>query len=422
MLLGGLVPGLLAQPAAARPDGVARPAASAASAASARLAASARPAALQPLAGEWWFSSWDIQTRVWPVTRGRGVTVALLDSGVQARVPDLRGAVVAGGDTTGAGTNGETDDNLSEDGHGTAMAALIAGQGRGAAAVVGIAPAAKIMPVRVGGLHGVQDGGTPASLAAGIRFAVARGAEVINMSLSNNVASVTACDPVLQSAIGYALEHNVVVVASSGNQGASGSPPVEPAVCAGVLAVGAVNPDLTLWPGSNQGPYVTVTAPGTHIPWVGRNGQLYPSGYGTSQAAAFVSGEAALIRSRYPRMPWPRVVQRITGTALRRGSPVPNDKFGYGIVRISNALNLRQFKVPAGAPNPVYQAYASWRQSQPAPRPSGSRPAAGASPAAAPAGPASGLSAGVIAGLAAAVVLAAAAVAVVLVRRRRAGP
>src|SRR5260370_29940752 len=82
---------------------------------------------VQPLPGEWWFSAWDIQTRVWPLTQGAGVRVGLLDSGVQASLPDLRGAVVPGGDTTGAGTNGMTDDNDAEDGHGTDVAALIVG-------------------------------------------------------------------------------------------------------------------------------------------------------------------------------------------------------------------------------------------------------------------------------------------------------
>jgi membrane-anchored mycosin MYCP len=74
--------------------------------------------------GEWWFPAWDVQTRVWPLSQGAGVTVGVLDSGVQASLPDLRGAVVHGGDTTGAGTNGMTDDDADgTDGHGTNIAA-----------------------------------------------------------------------------------------------------------------------------------------------------------------------------------------------------------------------------------------------------------------------------------------------------------
>jgi membrane-anchored mycosin MYCP len=381
-----------------------------------------RPDDLQPLPGEWWFSAWDIQTRVWPLTEGAGVTVAVLDSGVQASVPDLRGAVLPGGDTTGAGTNGTTDDNYPLDGHGTAMAALIAGQGLGGGPV-GIAPAAKILTVRVGGLRGLTMGGSPATIAAGIRYAVDHGAKVINMSLIGVTMSAGGCDSVLQDGVTYALEHNVVVVASAGNNARLLNPPMEPGSCAGVLAVGAVNPNLTLWPDSEQQPYVAVTAPGNEISFLGMDGRVFVDGYGTSEAAAFVSGEAALVRSRYPSMPWYQVVQRIINTALPEGNPVPNDSFGYGIVRIAGALNASRYPVPANAPNPVYVAFQQWLAS---PAGSGSTSAvrarprpARSSPAAGPA--ASGGSAGLAVVIAAVVVVAAGAavLSVTAVRRRR---
>ena len=287
--------------------------------------------------------------------------MAVLDSGVQADLPDLRGAVLPGGDTTGAGTNGMTDD-MEPLGHGTGMAALIVGQGV-AGGVLGIAPAARILPVRVGG-GGLPSGGTDASIAAGIRYAADHGAQVINMSLIGVAPSAAACDSVEQDAVTYALRHNVVVVASAGNSYGSGNPAMEPASCAGVLAVGAVQPSLKLWLDSEQQPYVAVTAPGSDIASLAADGgNTFSSG--TSDAAALVSGEAALVRSRHPSMPWYQVVQRIINTALPEGGPAPNDQYGFGIVRIPGAVNAAKYQVPADDPNPVYAAAQAFLASPP---------------------------------------------------------
>jgi membrane-anchored mycosin MYCP len=393
--------------------------------ASSARAAPTRPGEpdLQPLPDEWWFPAWDIQTRVWPLTQGAGVTVALLDSGVQASLPDLRGVIVPGGDTTGAGTTGMTDDNYALDGHGTAMAALIAGQGV-QGGPVGIAPAVKILPVRIGELTPAKMGGAGAATAAGIRFAVDHGAKVINMSVGGETPFGPACDQAMQDGVAYGLEHNVVVVASAGNSARFMNPVMAPASCAGVLAVGAVNPDLTLWPDSEQQSYVAVAAPGNQVGFLGMDGKYFPDGYGTSSAAAFVSGEAALVRSRYPSMPWYQVVQRIINTALPEGSPVPNDKFGYGIVRIAGAVNASKYHVPATAPNPVYDAFKTWLASpegsqftspaRKSPHPARSSPAAAAHSS-------SGTTAGLAAVLVAVVVMAAGgtALSVAAARRRR---
>jgi membrane-anchored mycosin MYCP len=406
--------------------GVAAPARAAPAVAAARAVA-ARPD-LQPLPAEWWFSSWDIQTRVWPLTQGAGVTVAILDSGVQASLPDLRGAVVPGGDTTGARTSGMTDDDYPDDGHGTQMAVLIAGQGL-QSGPVGIAPAAKILPVRVGGLDVSAFGGTDATIAAGIRYAADHGAKVINMSVAGPTESASACHPVLQDAVAYALEHNVVVVAAAGNSAKAGNPPESPASCAGVLAVGAVSPDLTSFPDSERQPYVAVSAPGNDIGLLGMDGLYFPDRGGTSCSSAFVSGEAALVRSRYPSMPWYQVVQRIINTALPEGSPVPNDSFGYGIVRIAGAVNASTHQVAASAPNPVYAAFRQWlatpqgsqftAAARQRPHPVRSSPVAARSSPAVAANSSSGGSAGLAAVIAAVVVVAAAGTALFIAAARR---
>jgi subtilisin family serine protease len=198
-----------------------------------------------------------------------------------------------------------------------------------------------------------------ATAAAGIRYAVTHGARVIDMPFGIGQASPARCDPALQAAVAYALGHDVVLVASSGNASLFGGPD-EPASCAGVLAVGGTEPDGTLWPGSTREPYVAVAAPGDHMVYVGRDGRFTTSGAGTSFAAALTAGAAALIRSRYPRMPWYEVDQRLIATASPAGHPVPNDGYGYGIVNPARAVNVSAYPVLASAPDPVLARYQAW--------------------------------------------------------------
>jgi subtilisin family serine protease len=309
---------------------------------------------LTPGPAEWWLAGWQVQRKVWPLAQGAGVTVAEVESGVQATIADLRGVVLPGANLTGAGGNGDKDIQVGEDGHGTAMAVVIAGQGAGTG-TVGLAPRARILPVIVGGSG-------PASVqtaAAGIRYAVSHGAQVINLPFGIGRTSPAACDPVLQAAVAYALGHDVVVVASSGNASLYAGPD-EPASCAGVLAVGGTEPDGSLWPGSTREPYVAVAAPGDHMVYVGRDGRYTTTGAGTSFSAALTAGTAALIRSRYPHMPWYQVDQRLTGTATPVGRPVPNQGYGYGIINPARAVNASAYPVAASAPNPVYAKFTRW--------------------------------------------------------------
>ena len=312
---------------------------------------------LRPRADEWWFTTWKILPRVWPLTQGAGVTVAVLDSGVQASVPDLRGVVVPGGDFTGNRTNGETD-FMTSYGHGTAMSVLIAGQGFGTG-MVGVAPKAKILPVTVSASANDLTA-APGVVAAGIRYAASRGAQVIDVSQVYPSASAAGCDPALQAAVAYALARNIVVVAAEGSSNIIGDRPSEPASCAGVLAVGAVQHNRSLWSGDVPEPYLTVVAAGADLVSSGRDGQLVTDLSGARSAAALVSGVAALIRSRYPSMPWYQVIQRMIGTALPEGGRVPNESWGFGIVRMSEVVNATAFPVPVSTPNPVYARYLAW--------------------------------------------------------------
>lgn len=309
---------------------------------------------------EWYFSKWGIQQGVWPVTEGSGVTVAVVDGGVQANLPDLQGVVKPGVNMVGSG-NAETD-STPNGGHGTQVAELIAGQGAGrgldGSAPVGIAPQAKILPVQVT----APDSGSEASIAEGIKYSVDHGAGVINISLGYAVMSSTTCDPRLQQAIGYALAHDVVVVAGSGDMNKTPGP-VEPATCAGVLAVGGVGPNGALWRNSTQGPQVAVAAPSDQIYVISDSGQQYSvDSNGTSYSSPLVAAAAALIRSSNPSMPWYQVDQRLIDTAVPDGK-APNNGTGYGVINIGKAVDPSQFPVKASAPNPPYARYQSWLKS-----------------------------------------------------------
>ena len=378
-----------------------------------------------PSSDEWWFAKWQVLREVWPLTQGKGVTVAVLDTGVQASVPDLRGIVLPGADMTGVGDpRGQVDINSggSSDGHGTGVSALIAGQGYGTG-TVGLAPLAKILPVSV--LTGLTSPfasmlGGARQVAAGIRFAVDHGAKVINMSFGWDATSAASCDPQLQHAVAYALAHNVVLVAAAGDAAKTGTGPVQPASCAGVLAVGGVEPDGSLWAGSTQQPYVAVAAPGDQIPWSGSDGRLTEVA-GTSASAPLVAAAAALIRSRYPSMPWYQVDQRITGTAIPAGNPVPNDGDGYGILDLARAVNASAYPVPASAPNFVYAKFAAWLASPQGQADAGQN---GTTPHANPPAQAAhpGIPGSVLLGAVIGVIVLAALILAVLTRIRRPGP
>lgn len=307
-----------------------------------------------PSSSEWWMTDWQVPQQVWPLTEGAGVTVGVLDTGVQASVPDLQGVVLRGADTLGDSGHGDRDFLTSQDGHGTGVAALIAGQGRDGGPV-GIAPRAKILPVHVN-----YPGGDAQSVGAGIKYAVQHGAGVITISVeAEQSPSPTTCYPNIQDAVAYALAHNVVVVAASGDVNIGITTLQAPASCPGVLTVGGVEPNQSLWQYSTQGANVSVAAPADHISIVGMDGRTGSAGSGTSFSAPLVAGAAALIRSRYPSMPWYQVDQRIIDTAIGV-KPVPNNGYGYGIVDVAKAVNASSYPVSASSPNPPYARYTAW--------------------------------------------------------------
>lgn len=275
----------------------------------------------------------------WQVSKGANVTVAVLDSGV-ASIPDLSGQVLSGADFTSSTTssgNGWTDTDGG--GHGTGMASLIAGNGTG---VAGLAPSAKVLAVRV--MTG--DGGyTPQELAAGIQFAVQQHVGVINLSVGSPQS-----DPAIQQAISQALDANIVVVAASGNE--STSTVDFPAAYPGVVAVGAVDQNGQVWAQSNTGTQVALSAPGVQVYRDNNFGQQGTES-GTSEATAYVSATAALIRSAHPDWTAGQVIRDLISTAdpgQGQSAGQRSDQYGYGII---DPLKALQAPAPSDTSNPL---------------------------------------------------------------------
>lgn len=309
----------------------------------------------KPRNEEWQFAAWEIENKVWPITRGQGVTVAVIDSGVNAALPGLSGVVLPGADVRRGGRgDGRTDIDKTNGGHGTSMAELIAGQGQDDG-MVGIAPEAKILPIVVDG--------SPSTTATALRYAVDHGAQVINVSLGNADDEGPTCvafAPDVQEAVAYAAEKNVVVVAAAGNKGNTINDPNWPANCPGVLAVGAVDHKKVPWTGSERQPYVAVAAPGYGVGSVGKTGHFFNAS-GTSEASALTSAAVALVRAKFPQMPAREVVQRIINTTVDAGKPGVDNVTGKGIVIPAQALAQ---DVDKSAPNPPYDRLDKWFASQ----------------------------------------------------------
>lgn len=296
---------------------------------------------------QWWFDSRAIEELVWPKTKGAGVTVAVIDSGVQADLPDLRDAVLPGTDMTGGGSDGrrDTQDGAGDFGHGTAMASLIASRGT-KTGFTGLAPRAKILPI-------VAPGVGSTTTAPAIRYAADHGAKVISISQGSPAGSYPhQCPPAVLEAVKHAAEKDAIVVAAAGNEGDSTNEPSYPASCPGVVAVGAFDNQGQAWEHTQRQDYVTLSAPGVNITALGRDGQIWVNGEGTGHATALASGCFALLRSAFPDKSAREIVRLAVNTAKDLGPSGKDDQFGYGALSLRNALSQ---SVPAGAPNPVYE-------------------------------------------------------------------
>jgi len=258
------------------------------------------------------------------ITKGAGVVVAVVDSGVDAGHPVLQGSILPGADFSDSDQESSGDGHIDLDGHGTGMASLIVGHGR----IAGVAPAAKVLPVRVAGAA------QRTNFAQGIRWAANHGANVISISSSAPMA-----DPREKAAIDEATRKNIVVVAGVGNMPNSNSVQY-PARYPGVIAVAATALDGSRSATSVTGPEVLLAAPGDHISLADlRHG--FSLANGTSDSTALVSGVVALILSRFPGLSVEAVTRRLTDTADDTGPAGRDEDFGFGTVNLLAALTAQ---------------------------------------------------------------------------------
>jgi hypothetical protein len=262
---------------------------------------------------------------VWSVTRGAGITVAVIDSGSGPH-PDLDANLDAGRTMFGSiDSVGVLD--IDNAGHGSHVAGIIAAVANNAIGGSGVAPQSRILPIRV---LDAQGSGDSKDVSKAVRFAVDSGTKVINLSLGGATESTS-----LTAAIQYAVDRNVLVVAAAGN-GAADSPPKWPAASDLALAVTAVDRNNSVTSFDQRGDYIDLAAPGASILSTASNDYKIQSG--TSMAAAFVTGAAALLFAAQPSITAAQVRDVLQRTATDIGAPGRDTTFGYGLINLVAAF------------------------------------------------------------------------------------
>ncbi|MEU2496123.1 S8 family serine peptidase [Streptomyces sp. NPDC007883] len=271
---------------------------------------------------------------IWKKTTGEGITVAVIDTGVNSSTPSLKGKVLKGLDTTGF--KGEATDDYS--GHGTTMAELIAGTGKGGG-LKGLAPGAKILPLRISDTKLQNKESVNAHDAEeAIRFAADSDARIISMSFASEFMTQQEID-----AVKYAESKGKLFFAGVGNKAKKGNKPQYPANYPEVVGVAATDRDGRVADYSQHGDFVDIAAPGSDIPgWCDTTFTRYCGGNGTSSATALASASAALIWSAHPDWTANQVLRVMFESAARpEGSKegTLSNYLGHGIVRPNAHIN-----------------------------------------------------------------------------------
>ncbi|WP_334521884.1 type VII secretion-associated serine protease mycosin [Streptomyces sp. B21-105] len=285
-----------------------------------------------------WFLDAMKAEQMWQTSTGEGVTVAVVDTGVNPDNPDLKGRVLPGKDLA---PDQPGDEHTDYEGHGTGMAGLIAGTGAygGGNGAFGLAPGAKILPIRL------PNAETAANLAEAekrfnkavapaIRYAADKGARVINIS-----QGATEGSPQLTAAVKYALGKGSLIFAGVGNDGGGANEVMYPAATPGVVGVAAVGKDLRRTAESEHGSQVDMAAPGEDMVHACDSETGLCRGHGTSDATALASASAALLWAEHPTWTNNQILRVMLNTI---GAPTDgakrNDSIGYGTVRPRIAL------------------------------------------------------------------------------------
>jgi membrane-anchored mycosin MYCP len=281
---------------------------------------------------QWYLSGMDL-TAVHAVTKGTGVIVAVVDSGVDATHPDLQGSILPGTETAGT---------KDADGRGTALASLVAGHGHGAGGadgVLGVAPGAQILPIAFAPRAG--EAGEPAALAAGIDLAVSKGAKVVC------VGRGVSPNPRLREAVEAAVDAGVLVVAADGDV-PNGYFSPWPSSILGVLTAIPLDRsgNVAVAPASRQ-------TSGIGVPGVDLISATSGGGYRLQTGATgtgLLCGAAALVRSAYPQLSAEQVADRLRETATDRGAQGRDSQYGAGVLNLKAALAGASMP-PTGSPS-----------------------------------------------------------------------
>ena len=328
---------------------------------------------------EYWLTDYRI-VDAWKQSTGSGVTVAVIDTGVDGTHPDLVDNVLEGYDASGEGSPNGWQGLGVEPMHGTEVASLIAGHGHNVsgipkiagqpgkpAGVIGVAPDAKILPISLNMVSNAEKS-IDEQIPTAVRYAVDHGAQVINLSIGSNK---TTWPKSWDDAFAYAEEKGVVVVASAGNRGSGITQVGAPATIPGVLTVGGVDRQREASKGSStQGISIGVTAPSNDM-IAAAPGNKYMIWSGSSASAPLVSGLAALIKSKYPNLSAAQIIQRITESADDTGAAGRDPVYGFGII---NPLMALDSSTPQDATENPLGSLKAWiavhrRQEVPAPTP-----------------------------------------------------
>jgi type VII secretion-associated serine protease mycosin len=295
-------------------------------------------AASDPLLAQQWGIFAIGADRVWSTTTGAGVIVAVVDSGSGPH-PDLAENLLPGRSFLNS-TETPDGDDINTSGHGSHVAGIIAAAANNGIGGSGVAPHAKILPIRVLNQAGE---GTTSPVASGVRFAADNGAKVINLSLGGISES-----SILTEAIQYATEKGALVVAAAGNGGPNDAPKW-PAALDLTIAVTAVDPANNPPIFDQRGDYIDIAAPGTNIVSTAKGDYFVENG--TSMAAGFVAGAAALLFAAEPRVTNAQVRDILLRTATDIGEPGRDVTFGAGLINMVAALaELQRMYPPIAAP------------------------------------------------------------------------
>ncbi|MFJ8018098.1 type VII secretion-associated serine protease mycosin [Streptomyces sp. NPDC096339] len=293
----------------------------------------ATPAHAETIRSQQWHLDAMKAGEIWKISTGKGITVAVIDTGVN-QIPELEGQVLPGK----AFPAGDAEVGRDNDyyGHGTAMAGMIAGTGKHPSGdgAYGLAPGVKILPIRV---PDMLEGADTPSIVAAIRYAADSDAKVINISMG--LASKPEQDAGRAAAVKYALSKGKLIFAAVGNYGDSTNELAYPAATPGVVGVGAVDANGEPTKESMNGPQVDMAAPGIDIVSSCKGKTGLCKTHGTSDANALASASAALLWSAHPDWTNNQVLRVLLNTA---GKPFDgsqrNDYVGYGVVRPRVAL------------------------------------------------------------------------------------